>query len=296
MKESIHNVQSFNNIINEYIKTIEYPETPKNLYQPVQYILGIGGKRLRPILLLLAQQLYDTNYIKALPAALAVEIFHNFTLVHDDIMDNADLRRSNDTVHKKWNLNVGILSGDAMLIQAFQQLEKLDDNIMPSVHKLFTKTALEVCEGQQFDLDYEKSLDVSVEDYLHMIGLKTSVLIAAALQIGAMIGGAKKNDQELLYKMGLNLGLGFQLQDDYLDAFAKPDEFGKETGGDIVQNKMTFLLISSLNKANDEDKKELLSWLDKKEFNREEKVNTVKSIYKKLEIDTITSDMRIVFS
>ena len=291
MKETSYNVKSFNKIINDYILALEYPQEPQNLYHPIKYILDIGGKRLRPILLLLAQHLFDTNYQKAIPAALAIEIFHNFTLVHDDIMDNADLRRSNDTVHKKWNINIGILSGDAMLIQAFQQIEKLDKQYMAEVHSIFNRTALEVCEGQQYDMDYEKSLDISVEDYLQMIKLKTSVLIAASLQIGALIGGAKKADQELLYKLGVNLGMGFQLQDDYLDAFANQNEFGKETGGDIAQNKMTFLLITALSKAEGDDKKELLSWIDKKDFDRTEKVNAIVNLYKKLEVDTITSDI-----
>ena len=291
MKENVLNVEDFSQIITKHIESIEYPSSPHTLFDPVNYILNIGGKRLRPILLLLSQQLYDSHYEKAIPAALAIEIFHNFTLVHDDIMDNADLRRNSHTVHKKWNINTGILSGDAMLIMAFQQIAKLDKQYFADVHKIFNQTALEVCEGQQYDMDFEKNHGVSVEHYLLMIKLKTSVLIAAALKMGGIIGGAKPDDQELLYKLGLNLGLGFQLQDDYLDAFSNAEEFGKETGGDIVQNKKTFMLISALSKANDEEKKELIGWLEKKEFDRNEKVTAVKNIFKKLEIDTITKDI-----
>lgn len=291
MKENILNVEDFSKIITKHIDSIEYPSSPHTLFDPINYILNIGGKRLRPILVLLAQQLYDTRYEKAIPAALAIEIFHNFTLVHDDIMDNADLRRNNHTVHKKWNINTGILSGDAMLIMAFQQLTKLDKNCMTDVYKLFNQTALEVCEGQQYDMDFENKVEVSVEKYLLMIKLKTSVLIAAALQMGAMIGGAKDEDQELLYKLGINLGLAFQLQDDYLDAFSETEKFGKETGGDIVQNKKTFLLISALNRADETDKKELIDWLQKENFDRDEKVTAIKNIYTKLEIDSITKDI-----
>ena len=291
MKENILNVEDFSQIITKHIESIEYPSSPHTLYDPVNYILNIGGKRFRPIMLLLAQQLYESNYEKAIPAALAIEIFHNFTLVHDDIMDNADLRRNQHTVHKKWDINTGILSGDAMLIMAFQQLSKLDKKYFADVYKIFNQTALEVCEGQQYDMDYEKNHDISVEHYLKMIELKTSVLIAGALKMGAIIGGAKPDDQELLYKLGINLGLGFQLQDDYLDAFSDAKEFGKQTGGDIVQNKKTFMLISALSKADEADKKELIDWLQKEEFDREEKVNAVKNIYQKLEIDSITKDI-----
>lgn len=291
MKENIYNVEKFSKIIAASLKEIDYPLSPKTLYNPIEYILELGGKRLRPILLMLAHQLYEQDYTKAIPAALAIEIFHNFTLIHDDIMDNAELRRNNDTVHKKWNINTGILSGDAMLIMAFQEIEKIDPDAMPAVHKVFNKTALEVCEGQQFDMDFEAQTEVKVEDYLHMIKLKTSVLIAASLQIGAIIGKANTKDQALLYDLGINLGLGFQLQDDYLDAFSDQNTFGKETGGDIVQNKKTFLLLSALNNANDEEKKELYYWLEKKDAEREEKVTAVKNIYKKLHIDKVTLEI-----
>ncbi|MGB3590611.1 MAG: polyprenyl synthetase family protein [Nonlabens sp.] len=219
---------------------------PGSLYDPIRYILDLGGKRLRPLLTLIACDLYDKPIINAMDAALAVEMFHNFTLLHDDIMDAAQLRRGQQTVHEKWDVNTGILSGDAMLIMSYRFFNNYDPIIFYDLNKLFSTTALEVCEGQQYDVDFEKRNDVSIEEYLNMIRLKTSVLVGCALQMGAIVAGASKNQQALIYDYGVNLGLAFQLMDDYLDAFGDPATFGKEVGGDIRENKKTYLYLKSL--------------------------------------------------
>lgn len=243
----------FNYYLNEKIKAKE----PLNLYEPIKYILDLGGKRIRPLLVLLAADLFGGNSKKALPAALAVEVFHNFTLIHDDIMDSALLRRGKPTVHHKWNENIGILSGDAMLIQAYSFIEEYPDAIYRKIMKVFNKTAIEVCEGQQYDMDFETISDVSIEQYLEMIQLKTSVLLASAFEIGAIIGNSSDVDRNLMYQFGLNLGLAFQIQDDYLDTFGDEKSFGKRIGGDILENKKTYLYLSALNSANSDEQQEL---------------------------------------
>lgn len=219
---------------------------PVSLYDPVHYILELGGKRLRPLLTLMSAQMYGATVEKAMDAAIAVEVFHNFTLLHDDIMDAADLRRGKETVHVKWDVNTGILSGDAMLIMAYRLFNSYDAQTFYDLNQVFSRTALEVCEGQQYDVDFETRDDVTIPEYINMIKLKTSVLVGCALQMGAIIAGVDKKEQELIYDYGINLGLAFQLMDDYLDAFGDPATFGKEVGGDIRENKKTYLYLKSL--------------------------------------------------
>ena len=262
--------------------------SPDNLYKPITYTLNMGGKRLRPVMVLLACDLFGGDVKKALPAAIAVEIFHNFTLLHDDIMDHADIRRNKLTVHKKYNENVAILSGDAMSIMAYQYLMKTDHPKIQLITKLFSQTAIEVCEGQQFDMDFEDQWDVRIDDYLKMIRLKTAVLIAGSLKMGALLANATPEDAERMYRFGINLGLAFQLQDDLLDVFADQDKFGKKTGGDIVANKKTFLLIKALEIASDHQKDQLVSWIQKDSFDPDEKIAAVKKIYTDLHLQEIS--------
>lgn len=236
--------------LNERIQVNE----PVNLYQPIDYILQIGGKRLRPIICLKACETFSKEYKKALPAAASIEVFHNFTLLHDDVMDHANLRRGKETVHKKWNLNTAILSGDAMLIMAYKFLETYQGNQFKEIMQIFNKTALQVCEGQQYDVDFETNTNVTISDYIKMITYKTAVLLASSLQIGAIIGQASKEDSKKMYDFGLNLGIAFQLQDDYLDAFGNEKTFGKRIGGDIIENKKTFLFLKLLEVVFPEDK------------------------------------------
>ena len=229
-----------------YLKSQDLLRQPRNLYEPIHYILGLGGKRMRPVLTLMAAEVFDCNYEKALPAALAVEVFHNFSLVHDDIMDDAPLRRGKETVHEKWNLNTGILSGDAMLILAYQYFEQYPAEVFKDLAKLFSKTALEVCEGQQWDVDFENREDVTIPEYLKMIEYKTAVLVGAAMKMGAIIAQTSVENGNLIYDFGINLGIAFQLQDDYLDVFGNPETFGKQTGGDIIENKKTYLYLKAM--------------------------------------------------
>jgi geranylgeranyl diphosphate synthase type II len=261
---------------------------PKKLYEPVVYSLEMGGKRIRPVLLLMAYQMFRPNFEKALPAAYAIELFHNFTLLHDDIMDNASLRRNLKPVHLQYSNNAAILSGDAMSILSYEYIIKCDSPNSREIIDLYTQTALKICEGQQYDMDFETRNDVTVDDYLMMIGLKTAILLASSLKMGALIAEAPANDAQLLYDMGYNLGLAFQLQDDLLDTFGEQDTFGKNIGGDIVSNKKTFLLINALNLANSDQLAELNKWLQTKYFNRNEKIEQIKKIYNELEIFKIT--------
>lgn len=230
---------------------------PKNLYEPISYILELGGKRLRPILVLLTCELFEGSYKNALDAALAIEVFHNFSLIHDDIMDDAPLRRGKETVHEKWDINTGILSGDAMLINAYQLFENYNDTTFKGLATLFTKTAIEVCEGQQYDVDFEVRDDVTIDEYIKMIEYKTAVLVGAAMKMGAIIANASVQSCEAIYNFGRLLGLAFQLQDDYLDAFGDPKTFGKQVGGDIIENKKTILYLKTLELGNKEQQKQL---------------------------------------
>ena len=241
-----------------HLRTSVAVKEPRNLYEPIDYILQLGGKRLRPVLTLIAADLFGGDYRKALPAAAAVEVFHNFSLVHDDIMDNASLRRGKATVHQKWNSNIAILSGDAMLISAYCLLENYPPDTFVALAKLFSKTALEVCEGQQWDMDFETQAQVSIPQYLQMIRYKTAVLVGAALQMGAIIAGASIENQRLIYDFGVTIGLAFQLQDDYLDTFGDED-FGKKIGGDILENKKTILYLKALALADEAQRNTLIA-------------------------------------
>jgi geranylgeranyl diphosphate synthase, type II len=261
---------------------------PQNLYQPVGYALSMGGKRLRPVMVLMAFNLFSETIENAFPVALAIELFHNFTLLHDDIMDGAEMRRNNLSVYKKYNENIAILSGDAMSIMAYNYLLKCNSTEPAPMIRLFSQTALEVCEGQQFDMDFENRLDVSIPEYLEMIRLKTAVLLACSLKLGAMAANAPEKIADQLYNFGLNLGIAFQLQDDLLDVFADQDKFGKKIGGDIVSNKKTFLLLKALEISDDSTKVIILDWMNKSDFDENEKIRAITEVYNKLDIKRIT--------
>lgn len=262
-----------------YLENQNFDKEPANLYQPIDYILELGGKRLRPILTLMTADIFDVDYKLALPAAMAVEVFHNFSLVHDDIMDDAPLRRGKITVHEKWNVNTGILSGDAMLILAYQYFENYQPKTFRKLAKLFSKTALEVCEGQQYDVDFETRNDVTIPEYLKMIEYKTAVLVAAAMKMGAIIAQTSKENSKLIYDFGLNLGLAFQLQDDYLDAFGDPETFGKQVGGDIIENKKTYLYLKALEFSTVEDRKTLTELFSVRAEDNTNKINIIKELF-----------------
>ncbi len=262
-----------------YLKTYTSFGEPNNLYAPIKYILELGGKRLRPVLSLMTCDIFDGSYKDAMDAALAVEVFHNFSLVHDDIMDYAPLRRGKETVHEKWDVNTGILSGDTMLISAYQLFENYSENVFRDLVKLFSRTAIQVCEGQQYDVDFETMDTVSVTSYLKMIDYKTAVLVGAAMQMGAIVAKAPKKCQEGIYEFGRNLGLAFQLQDDYLDVFGNPDTFGKQIGGDIIENKKTYLFIKALEFSSEENKAQLQHLYSFSPQNQMEKIAIVKEIF-----------------
>ncbi len=279
------------NKVNDYIAKLPLDKEPKGLYAPIEYVLSLGGKRIRPVLMMMAYELWKENGEDVLPQAVALETYHNFTLLHDDVMDNADVRRGKPAVHKKWNENTAILSGDNMLVLAFKWMQSLPsslslgEGVLADVLATFTDTAIEINEGQQYDVDFETRDDVREEEYLEMIRLKTSVLLACAVKIGALMAGAPKEDVENIYQFGVNMGLAFQLQDDFLDVYGDEKVFGKAIGGDITSNKKTYMLINALQKAEGEDKATLQRWIDAKEFDRQEKVAAVTAIYNKVGID-----------
>ncbi|WP_378181416.1 polyprenyl synthetase family protein [Aquimarina sp. SS2-1] len=275
----MHTISDYQRYFLEYLSKNTLEKEPKNLYEPISYILNLGGKRLRPTLVLMTSEIFGSSYEKALDAALAIEVFHNFSLVHDDIMDDAPLRRGKETVHEKWDINTGILSGDAMLINAYQLFENYNGDTFKQLAKLFTKTAIEVCEGQQYDIDFETREDVTIPEYLKMIEYKTAVLVAAAMQMGAIIAEASDTCKSSIYDFGRLLGLAFQLQDDYLDAFGDPETFGKQVGGDIIENKKTFLYLTSIEGADSNVKKQLEGLFSLNPENPSEKVQTVKAIF-----------------
>jgi geranylgeranyl diphosphate synthase type II len=285
-------LQGFQKMIDEGLKKIPLSGQPSDLYGPLKYILGLGGKRMRPALTLIACDLFDAPPEDALPAALGIELFHNFSLIHDDIMDKAPLRRNQPTIHEKWDGNVAILSGDAMLIKAYQQIAGIRPEFLPAVLEIFNETALMVCEGQQLDMNFEKKEKVTIHDYIRMIEKKTAVLLAASLQIGAIIGKAGAEDSANLYEFGRNMGIAFQLQDDILDVYGDATQFGKRTGGDIISNKKTFLLLKAIELAErmPYKKEELLQWIHAPEFNPIEKVIAVTSIYDYLNIRPIAEE------
>ena len=287
----MHTIKNLEKLISEKILqeiSLLNQTEPKNLYEPIAYSLAMGGKRLRPVMVLLACNLFTDEVEKAIPAAIAIEVFHNFTLLHDDIMDEAAVRRNAPTVHKKYNKNIAILSGDAMSIMAYNYLQKSQTKDPAAIVHLFSQTALEVCEGQQLDMDFETRINVSIHEYLNMIRLKTAVLLACSLKIGAMAANAPERIADLLYVFGLDLGIAFQLQDDLLDVFADQEKFGKKIGGDIVSNKKTFLLLKALELSDYDTKKDLLELIEKKEFDPDEKIKAFRTIYNKLNIKDIT--------
>ena len=263
----------------KYLEEYSNFKEPKGLYEPIDYILGLGGKRLRPVLALMTADIFNGDYKKALNAALSVEVFHNFSLVHDDIMDDAPLRRGEKTVHEKWDINTGILSGDAMLIMAYQLFENYESTTFQSLAKLFGKTALEVCEGQQYDVDFETRNDVTIPEYLKMIEYKTAVLVGAAMKMGAIVAHASEDDQNNIYEFGRNLGIAFQLQDDYLDAFGDPKTFGKQVGGDIIENKKTYLYLKALEFSNESDRLELSQLFESNPENVNTKIELAKQFF-----------------
>ncbi len=253
----MHSLEQLSHLFSEKFSTDHFPASPASLYDPNRYFLSIGGKRIRPLLVLMGNELFENINPDAWQVANAIELFHNFSLIHDDIMDNAALRRGKETVHYKYGSSTALLAGDVMLVKAYEYLNSIKVDYARLIISLFNRTAAEVCEGQQIDMDFEKRKDVSLDEYLHMIQLKTSVLLAASLKMGAMLGGASRRNQDHIYAFGLNLGIAFQIQDDYLDAFGNPEKFGKETGGDIRQNKKTFLAIYTNEVADDNQRSEL---------------------------------------
>ncbi|WP_323789175.1 polyprenyl synthetase family protein [Psychroserpens sp.] len=275
----MQNIQSYQEAFLKHLETFIKPKEPSTLYNPINYIIQLGGKRLRPILTLMTAEIFDCDYKKALNAALSVEVFHNFSLVHDDIMDDAPLRRGQDTVHEKWDVNTGILSGDAMLIMAYQLFENYEPKVFQDLAKLFSKTALEVCEGQQYDVDFETRDDVTIHEYLRMIEYKTAVLVGAAMKMGAIVANASESCQDLIYEFGKNLGIAFQLQDDYLDAFGNPETFGKQVGGDIIENKKTYLYLKGLEFSSTDDKRQLEHLYSVNPSDPSEKIDTVKQFF-----------------
>jgi geranylgeranyl diphosphate synthase type II len=277
-------------LVSKAVDELTFPKYPADLYEPISYILALGGKRLRPALLLMACDLFGGDVESAIEPALAIEVFHNFTLMHDDIMDKAPLRRGKVTVHEKWNANVAILSGDAMMVEANKFMMKVDDAILRRVMNVFNETATGVCEGQQIDMSFEQRNDVQIDEYLDMIRLKTAVLLGGTLKIGSIIGGAGVEDAQLLYNFGVNLGIAFQLQDDILDVYGDPEKFGKQVGGDIISNKKTYLLIKALELAKEDQGTQLAKWLDLQQFDAAEKVTAVTFIYDELDIRNISEE------
>jgi geranylgeranyl diphosphate synthase type II len=275
----MHPISHYQDIVSNHFQSLVLKNEPSNLYEPIRYILSLGGKRLRPVLTLMASEVFDTDCKNALAAATAVEVFHNFSLIHDDIMDDAPLRRGNETVHEKWDINTGILSGDAMLILAYQYFEEYEPSVFRELAKLFSKTALEVCEGQQYDVDFETRDDVTIPEYLKMIEYKTAVLVGAAMKMGAIVAQTSEENANLIYDFGLNLGLAFQLQDDYLDAFGDPKTFGKQVGGDIIENKKTYLYLKAVEFASEESRKQLTHLFSIQPDDNTSKIDSVKEIF-----------------
>lgn len=271
--------------VNAFLDALPYERTPKSLYEPIRYVLSMGGKRIRPVLMLLGYNLYKEDTDKILMNAIALETYHNYTLLHDDLMDQADLRRGHETVHKKWDSNTAILSGDSMLVLAYERMAQCDSRHLADVLRLFTTTALEIGEGQQYDMEFETRDDVREEEYIEMIRLKTSVLLACALKIGAILAEAPAEDADSLYKFGEQIGLAFQLQDDYLDVYGDSKVFGKKIGGDITSNKKTFMLINAFSHADEAQRQELEKWVNAKSFDREEKIAAVTRLYNEIGID-----------
>ena len=286
----MHTFNEYLERVNNAIKAIPYPEQPSHLYEPITYTMDLGGKRLRPVLVLMACEAVGGDINRALTPAIGLEMFHNFTLLHDDVMDKADIRRGKPTVHVKWDDNTAILSGDAMLTMATQLIAQSPADVMPQVMDLYNRTAMEIYEGQQYDVDFETRTDVTVDEYIEMIRLKTSVLLGCACKMGALIGGADEATAQLFYKVGENLGLAFQLQDDMLDVWGDEATFGKAIGGDIMNNKKTFLLINAMQRATGDHKVELSLWLSTPNASRAVKVPAVTAIYDALNLRSLSLD------
>lgn len=287
------NVKSYQELFLKYLQQRTWPASPKGLYAPVDYLMHLGGKRLRPVLTLMAYSLFQKDIERALPAAMAVEVFHNFSLVHDDIMDEAPLRRGKPSVHTKYGINSGILSGDVMLIYSYEYLLKIGDpEKIKKMVAVFNRVAIQVCEGQQYDMDFEKRSDVTIDAYIEMIRNKTAALISGSLALGAIAAGAPEADVENLEAFGENIGLAFQLQDDYLDTFGDPQKVGKKAGGDIVQNKKTFLILRALEIAGPAQQQALEKYMSSTDFDEEEKIRAVKEILQSLDIPTLLLDRK----
>lgn len=285
----MHSFRELAQVFAERFNTTHFPSSPASLYEPAEYFLGLGGKRIRPVMCLMGNELFGDIHPDAYHVATAIELFHNFTLIHDDIMDAAPLRRGMETVHKKYGNNTALLAGDVMIIQAYEYINKISASYEKQILTLFNKAARDVCEGQQWDMDFEKQENVALNDYIHMITLKTSVLLAASLKIGSIIGGASEGNRNHLYGFGKNLGIAFQVQDDYLDAFGDPDKFGKDVGGDIRQNKKTFLMLHALEVCSKEEKEELKFLLT---VNEEDKVQKVLTIFKNCNVDAWANELK----
>lgn len=286
----IYNASALEQKIDSYLEDIPFNDPPSTLFNPIRYIISIGGKRLRPVLTLLSANLFIDNITPIIAPAVGIEIFHNFSLLHDDLMDKADMRRGQLTVHKKWNDNTAILSGDAMLIEAYKHIINVEPHLIKPILNLFSETAMEVCRGQQYDMDFETRMDVTEQEYLEMIRLKTAVLIACSLKVGALAGNSSVDDADFLYQFGINIGLAFQLKDDLLDVYGDTKIFGKNIGGDILSNKKTFLLIKALEKSSQQQRKEIIKWIESVDFDPADKINAVKNIYDDLNLKEITDN------
>ena len=287
----LHSADTLSKKIEEAIQNISFDLKPASLFEPISYSLSVGGKRVRPLLALLATDMFGKEVDQSLKPAIGIEIFHNFTLLHDDLMDNSDMRRGMPAVHKKWDTNTAILSGDAMLIESYKYVSSVPPAVLPEILDLFSKTAMEVCQGQQLDMDFEKRTDVTESEYLEMIVLKTAVLLACSLKMGALLAGASPRDAELLYTFGINIGLAFQLKDDLLDVYGDVKTFGKNIGGDIVSNKKTYLLIKALKTSGERQRTELLKWITAEKFDKSEKIESVKNIYNDLNLKSISENL-----
>ncbi|MBI9034034.1 MAG: polyprenyl synthetase family protein [Bacteroidales bacterium] len=293
----MYSIEELQKIVKEAISEVRFPDEPRKLYEPISYTLNLGGKRLRPVLCLMATDAFGGNIQAAIPASMGIEIFHNFTLIHDDIMDNAPIRRGKATVYLKWDSNVAILSGDTMFAVAYRYVTKTNPMVLPQVLEVFNQTAIEVCEGQQYDMDYETMDNVSIADYMKMIRLKTAVLLGGSLKAGAVIANAPEQDTHLLYDFGINIGLAFQLKDDYLDCFGDEGQFGKKTGGDIMVNKKTWMYIKALELAQGDELEKLKHYFGSTDFEPQEKVPAVLEIYKKLKVDILAeSEMEAYYN
>ncbi len=287
----LYSVDSLSKKIEEAIRDISFDLKPKSLFDPISYVLSVGGKRVRPLLTLLATDMFGKEVDKSMKPAIGIEIFHNFTLLHDDLMDKSDMRRGMSTVHKKWDANTAILSGDAMLIESYKYVASAPPVMLPEILELFSKTAMEVCQGQQLDMDFEKRDNVTETEYIEMIMLKTAVLLACSLKMGAILANAPNRDAELLYNYGINIGLAFQLKDDLLDVYGNSKTFGKNIGGDIVSNKKTYLLIKALKTSNEKQHAKLLKWISAEKFDKNEKIESVKNIYNELNLKLISENL-----